>query len=136
MAAQELSGLRASVVRVLPQRVGRLYEEGTIAGSSVWTDANPSGPTVSPTARRPGGYEMRWWAPNGDDLVADVLVFANPATAARFMEQAAGARCGHVALASTASTTASGTQPRLAEPGPCRRGGRLSGPWLAGLPRG
>jgi len=103
VAAQELSRLRSSVVRVLPQRVGRLYEEGTIEGSNFWTDANPSGPTVSPTARRPGGYEMRWWAPNGDDLVADVLVFANPATAAHFMEQAAGARCGHVALASNAS---------------------------------
>ena len=25
----------------------------------------------------PGGYEMRWWAPNGDDLVADVLLFAD-----------------------------------------------------------
>ncbi len=101
VAGRELGRLRASVVRVLPQRVGRLYEEGTIGGSSVWTDASPSGPTVSPTAKRPGGYEMRWWAPNGDDVVADVLVFADPATAARFLELAAGARCGHVALAGT-----------------------------------
>ena len=26
---------------------------------------------------------MRWWAPNGDDIVADVLVFKTPATAPR-----------------------------------------------------
>jgi hypothetical protein len=108
VAPQDLGKLRASVVRVLPQRVGRLYEEGTIFGSSIWTDASPTGPTVSPTAKRPGGYEMRWWAPNGDDLVADVLVFADPARAARFMQQAVGARCGHVALANTTSTPPQG----------------------------
>lgn len=104
VAARDLGRLRAAVIRVLPQRVGRLYEEGTITGSSFWTDSPPAGPTVSPMTRRPGGYEMRWWTPNGDDLVADVLVFADPATAARFMEQAAGARCGHVALAGTTPT--------------------------------
>lgn len=103
VASKDLGGLRATVARVLPERFGRLYEEGTIGGSSFWTDAAPSGPAVDPGELRPGGYEMRWWAPNGDDLVADVLVFANPATAAHFMEQAAGARCGHVALASNAS---------------------------------
>ena len=108
VAPQELGRLRASVVRALPQRVGRLYEEGTVTGSNVWSDSSPSGPTVVPTTRRPGGYEMRWWAPNGDDLVADVLVFANSATAARFMEQAAAGRCGHGALASTTTTPPQG----------------------------
>jgi hypothetical protein len=108
VAPQQLGQLRASVVRALPQRVGRLYEEGTVLSSTVWTDDSPSGPTVSPTARRPAGYEMRWWAPNGDDLVADVLVFANSQTAARFMEQAAGARCGHLTLASTTTTPPQG----------------------------
>jgi hypothetical protein len=103
VAPQELGRLRASVARALPQRVGRLYEEGSIVGSTVWTDDSPSGPTVSPTAKRPDGYEMRWWAPNGDDLVADVLVFADPGAAAKFLERAAGARCGHVTLAGPAN---------------------------------
>jgi hypothetical protein len=103
VAPQKLGRLRASVARVLPQRLGRLYEEGTIVGSTIWTDASPAGPTVSPTAKRPAGYEMRWWAPNGDDLVADVLEFADPATAARFMQRASGDRCGHVTLSGSAS---------------------------------
>jgi hypothetical protein len=29
---------------------------------------------VSCTASRPAGYEMRWWAPNRDDIVADVFL--------------------------------------------------------------
>lgn len=103
VAPKELGALRASVARVLPQRLGRLYEEGTIQGSSAWTDASPAGPTVSPTARRPDGYEMRWWAPNGDDLVADVLVFADPGAAASFLQRASGARCGHVSLVGPSS---------------------------------
>ena len=99
---QELGELRASVARVLPERVGRLYEEGTIVGSSVWTDAAPAGPPVSRTAPRPPGYEMRWWAPNGDDLVADVLVFASPRAAALFLTRAAAPRCGHGSLSAGA----------------------------------
>ena len=102
VAPKELGDLRAAVARVLPERVGRLYEEGAIGGSSVWTDAAPSGPTVDPGERRSGGYEMRWWAPNGDDLVADVLVFSSPATAARFLERASAPRCGHSSLAGPA----------------------------------
>jgi hypothetical protein len=98
VAPIELGKLQASVARVLPQRLGRLYEEGTIIGSNMWSDDSPTGPAVSPDEKRPDGYEMRWWAPNGDDLVADVLVFADPRTAARFLQRASGARCGHVSL--------------------------------------
>jgi hypothetical protein len=104
---QDLGGLRASVARVLPERLGRLYEEGTIGGSSVWTDASPAGPTVSATALRPAGYEMRWWAPNGDDLVADVLLFKSPGAALRFLGRASGPRCGRASL-----TGASGRPPQ------------------------
>src|SRR5580658_8048343 len=68
--AADLSGLRASVARVMPGRIGRLYEEGTIEASNAWSDNSPSPPPLSPTAPRPAGYEMRWWAPNGDDVVA------------------------------------------------------------------
>lgn len=94
MAPTRLGPLRAAVARVLPERVGRLYEEGTIVGGDVFSDGAPSGPAVDPAQRRPGGYEMRWWAPNGDDLVADVLVFASPQIAAQFLELASASRCG------------------------------------------
>ena len=44
-------------------------------------------------ALRPGGYEMRWWAPNRDDVVADVLRFSGPAQARLFLARAVSARC-------------------------------------------
>jgi mono/diheme cytochrome c family protein len=98
----QISALRESVARVLPQRVGRLYEEGTVTAASAWSDEHPSPPEVSPTAHRPAGYEMRWWAPNGDDIVADVLVFASPRLADRYLARASGAGC-HRAGAQQAS---------------------------------
>jgi hypothetical protein len=94
-----VAGLRESVAKVLPQRVGRLYEEGTVRAPVAWTDENPSPPGVSPHAPRPGGYEMRWWAPNGDDVVADVLVFETAARAQRFLALASGVRCREKATA-------------------------------------
>jgi hypothetical protein len=93
VAPGAVGGLREAVARVLPQRVGRLYEEGTVRAGVAWTDEEPSPPATSPRARRPGGYEMRWWAPNGDDVVADVLVFASPARAQRFLALASSSRC-------------------------------------------
>jgi hypothetical protein len=91
--ASALGELRETVARVLPQRVGRLYEEGTVRASVAWTDDNPEPPALSPHERRPAGYEMRWWAPNGDDIVADVLVFKTPARASRYLALASSTRC-------------------------------------------
>jgi hypothetical protein len=93
---------------VLPERVGHLYEEGTVSGSSFWSDDSPSGPTVSARARREAGYEMRWWAPNGDDVVADVLLFASSGQAAEFLRRAAAGRCGHSLLSGPADRPAQG----------------------------
>jgi hypothetical protein len=89
----QLGDMREEVARVLPERVGRLYEEGTVRASAAWSDEDPSPPATSPTASRPAGYEMRWWAPNGDDVVADVLVFASPSRARRFLVLASSTRC-------------------------------------------
>ncbi len=98
LSASGISSLRDDVARAIPQRVARLYEEGTIKAVSAWTDEEPAPPPVNPRAPRSGGYEMRWWAPNGDDIVADELEFANEQTAARFMQLAASTRCrSHVA---------------------------------------
>lgn len=91
--ARYLSGLRASVAQVVPERLARLYEEGTIVAASAWSDEQPAGPSVFPSAKRPAGYEMRWWAPNGDDVVADVLSFSNPKAAERFIALAGSERC-------------------------------------------
>jgi hypothetical protein len=91
--AHYLSGLRESVARVVPERLARLYEEGTIVAVSAWSDEEPSPPSVSPTAKRPAGYEMRWWAPNGDDIAADVLSFAGTRAAERYIELAGSERC-------------------------------------------
>jgi hypothetical protein len=93
VAPGKLSPLREQLARLVPQRVARLYEEGTVLAASAWTDEEPAPPAVSPTALRPAGYEMRWWAPNGDDVVADVLVFADAAHAQRFLSLASSARC-------------------------------------------
>lgn len=93
VAPARLGALRASVARVLPQRVGRLYEEGTVVASDAWSDDSPEPPPVSATAPRHGGYEMRWWAPNGDDVAADVFVFATAGAAQRFLALAGGPRC-------------------------------------------
>ncbi len=90
---QRLAPLREAVSGVLPQRVGRLYEEGTISSQTAWSDNEPAPPPVSQTAARPEGYEMRWWAPNGDDVVADAFVFSSPALAQRFFALASAPGC-------------------------------------------
>jgi len=93
VAPSGLSALRAAVMGVMPQRLGRLYEEGTVLAANAWSDNEPSPPPLSPTAPRPAAYEMRWWAPNRDDIVADVFVFANARAAQRFMQRAVSTRC-------------------------------------------
>jgi hypothetical protein len=103
VSAKGLGALREAVARVLPQRVGRLYEEGTVTSRNAWSDNEPTGPTVSPAASRPGGYEMRWWAPNNDDIVADVFVFSSSRQAARFFDHATSSRCRHGARQTAAA---------------------------------
>jgi hypothetical protein len=93
VSASYLSGLRESVARAVPERLARLYEEGTIGSSSAWNDEEPSPPTVSPAAKRPAGYEMRWWAPNGDDIAADVLSFSSTREAERYFDLAGSESC-------------------------------------------
>jgi hypothetical protein len=88
-----LAPLRVSVQGVLPERVARLYEEGTVVAGDAWSDGSPAPPPVSAGGDRPAGYEMRWWAPNGDDIVADVFAFDSAQRARRFLTRAAVAGC-------------------------------------------
>jgi hypothetical protein len=93
VSAADLPELRASVAKVLPHRIGRLYEEGTITSANAWSDNSPSPLRLSSSNSRPAGYEMRWWAPSRDDVVADVFLFAGAAEAREFLGQAAATRC-------------------------------------------
>jgi hypothetical protein len=93
VAPRALGALRESVARVLPERVGRLYEEGTVEANNAWNDNSPLGPQVSSTKQRSGGYEMRWWAPSGDDIAADAFQFKSAAQAQTFASRAASAYC-------------------------------------------
>jgi hypothetical protein len=95
--ASELGPLRERVARVLPGRIGRLYEEGTIVARNAWSDNEPLAPGLSPIAPRPAGYEMRWWSPSGDDIVADVWQFADAAGAGVFIQRALSTRCRRAA---------------------------------------
>ncbi|HXD55558.1 MAG TPA: hypothetical protein VN618_12440 [Solirubrobacteraceae bacterium] len=101
----ELSKLREELDRLVPDRIARLYEEGTVSSTAAWNDQEPAPPAVSPTARRPDAYEMRWWAPNGDDVVGDIFVFADAGAAKRYLALATSTRCRSKASRALASTT-------------------------------
>jgi hypothetical protein len=94
-----LSELRSAVSRVMPPRVGRAYEMGTITTSNLWSDNRPVPFSSARSAAEPvpAGYEMRWWALNReggqDDIVADVLEFATEKQAYDALVKAASPRC-------------------------------------------
>ncbi len=97
--AQNLAALRNAVSRIMPPRVGRVYETGTITTSNLWTDDSPQqlSSSGSPAGPVPAGYEVRWWAldrqGNEDDVVADVLEFASERQAEDAFARAASPRC-------------------------------------------
>ncbi len=62
-----------------------------------------------PTAPEgPGGYELRWWDDDKDDVVADVLQFGDPAAAMDYFRLAASARCRPAGAAVAASSPPGG----------------------------
>jgi hypothetical protein len=91
--AADLGRLREGLASSMPQRFGRSYEEGTIEAANAWSDDSPSGPPISPVTPRSGGYEMRWWAPNRDDVVADVFVFSGASQAHDFLKAVLNPHC-------------------------------------------
>jgi hypothetical protein len=101
----------------------RPYEEGLVPTTSAWTDAEPVAGARPPSGTWPAGYEMRWWLESGDDLVADVFVFAapkqardfgaNPAAAMRIIDESGVCRtyargCPQPAVAQPAWSCAGG----------------------------
>jgi hypothetical protein len=94
-----IAALRNTVSRIMPPRVGRVYEAGTITTSNLWSDDSPqrSSSSSSPANSVPAGYEVRWWAldrqGNEDDVVADVLEFASERQAEDALARAASPHC-------------------------------------------
>ena len=89
-----LRGLREDLRGVMFGRGRRLYEQGPVASSYAWSDNEPGKrKSLPPGLSDPGGYELRWWAADNDDVVGDVFVFADTSQARDFFERASSARC-------------------------------------------
>lgn len=100
-----IAELQADMESVMRGRHGRLYSLGVVTSENAWSDNYPQpGVTLPKTARIPGAYEIRWWAPNRDDVVADVFVFAQTGQARRFFERASSARCRPASAATSTSS--------------------------------
>jgi hypothetical protein len=87
--------LREDVRWIVPDGSGiTAYEQGPVDGTVAWTDGEPGWNTApDPDAPLPAGYEMRWWMPSRDDVVADALMFSDPGQARDYVERASSAGC-------------------------------------------
>jgi hypothetical protein len=98
LASVDLAGieqLRADIRGITDRVSGRTYEAGTVAPQAVWSDSAPQRLELSTQAGGtwPASYEIRRFALDGDDVVADVFALGSPASAHRFFAQASSARC-------------------------------------------
>jgi hypothetical protein len=100
-----LAGLREDVRRAVFFAKGlRPYEQGPIGSDMAWSDAEPGNHATLPAGPvQPGGYEMRWWMPSGDDVAVDVLAFADRRRARDFFVHASRADCRSRSRARSAS---------------------------------
>lgn len=110
LANVSLTGLLALRARLDRTMAGfepglRPYEEGLVPTTSAWTDAEPVAGARPPSGTWPAGYEMRWWLKSGDDLVADVFIFAAPKQAHDFSVLVRRPRCGSSARVVSAAPT-------------------------------
>jgi hypothetical protein len=119
-----LAVLRDAAMRIMPTPVGRVYEQGTITTSNLWTDDSPQRLSRSPASSVPAGYEIRWWAltrdGSEDDVVADVLEFASPRQAREALRRASSPHCrshgeSHTALLPSGASALAWVNPDSAE---------------------
>lgn len=105
MPRGQLLGLRRDIHRVVHFDRGlRPYEQGLSNSISAWSDSEPGTSSSLPVGSRdPGGYEMRWWMPNRDDVVANAWVFAGMGQAHDFFERASSSKCRPASTAVAAS---------------------------------
>jgi hypothetical protein len=95
----QLRRLRASLLPIMAPLARRRYAWGPVPGTVAWTD---NAPESLRSSRGPDGlweasYEMRTWARNGDDIGADVFLFAGARQARSFLDMAASVRCRRAA---------------------------------------
>ncbi len=91
----ELAALRNELLGTVAFDHGaERYEEGPVTPEAAWTDMEPGVHTSLPSdASQPGAYEVRWWLPSRDDLVADVMVFGDAGEARDYFTSAASTEC-------------------------------------------
>jgi hypothetical protein len=97
VAAGELGALGRPLAAIMPARVGRIYESGSIATGNLWSDDTPQRLPSGGDAPTPAGYEIRWWALDRegaeDDVAADALEFSSAGQAQQTLRLAASPRC-------------------------------------------
>ena len=130
-----LAGLRRDIRRVISFEHGlRPYELGLSTSLSAWTDAEPGTSSVLPRGPdNQGGYEMRWWLRNRDDLVVNAWVFADVSQAHDFLKRASSANCRTVSTAVATSLPRGGRNLQVAQPRGLCAGGPLSAAWAASV---
>ena len=96
----QLESLRAGLLGVMEPLARSRYAWGVVPAEVVWTDNSPQSIRSSEMdGLWPASYEMRSWvtdpqlAPERDDIVADVFLFADSGQARRFFTEATGTRC-------------------------------------------
>lgn len=101
----QVRSLRADVRRIVFFAPGlEPYEEGPAATGFAWSDGEPGTHRAVPAEpRQPGAWEMRWWMPTRDDVVADAFLFADAAQARAFLRRATSTECRRAARSVPAS---------------------------------
>ncbi len=97
---RQVEDLRASLLPVMAPLARSRYAWGIVSAEDVWTVNSPQSIRSSEMdGLWPASYEMRSWAidpqlaPEQDDIVADVFLFAASGQARRFFAEATGTRC-------------------------------------------
>ncbi len=97
VAAGELGALGTPLAAIMPARVGRIYESGSITTGELWSDDAPQRLPPGGDAPTPAGYEIRWWALDRegaeDDVAADALEYSSAGQAEQALRLAASPRC-------------------------------------------
>jgi hypothetical protein len=100
----QLTALRASLLPVVTSVGGHRSPGGTVTPVGVRSGIAPQnlGLSRSTGGLWPAGYQLREHARSGDSVVADVLLFASPRQALRYVELTARADCRRPAITSDA----------------------------------
>jgi hypothetical protein len=97
VAERKLGALGTPLAAIMPARVGRIYERGSVTTGDLWSDDAPQRLTSDGDPPTPAGYEVRWWALDRegaeDDIAADALEFASASQAEQTLRLATDPRC-------------------------------------------